>query len=101
MEALLVDMGIKTPDLFAAFAGSVVAALLMAGSKPNPWTIFCSIVIGTFTGVYLGPLAPSYVNAKPSNGWTFITGLAGTPICRGIIAAAGHLKWAPPNGKDK
>jgi hypothetical protein len=96
----LTQVGIRMPELFAAFSGGVVAALLITGSKPNVWGIFSSIIVGTLTGIWLGPIIPPVFGFKASSGATFGVGLAGAPICRGILAAAQRVKWSPaPNGK--
>lgn len=99
MEAFLAHIGLSFTDLFAGTAGGAVAGLLTSGSKPNPWAIFTSTVIGMLTGGYLGPSAPTYIGAKPSAGASFIVGLSGTPLCRALIAGVQRLRWAPPSIK--
>lgn len=104
MEAFLTQVGVHVPDLFAGFAGGLVAALVTSGSRPSVWSIFSSIVVGMFAGGYFGPLVPGWLpkwmGLAPSPGVSFGTGLAGMPICRGIIAAARRFKWTDPGDRN-
>jgi hypothetical protein len=95
VEALLIHFGINLTDVFAAFAGGTVAALVIAGPRPDPWGIFCLIAVGTLTGAYLGPVLPLYIGAKPSTGATFVVGLGGMPICKVVLAGLRRVKWSP------
>ena len=104
MEAFLTQIGIHMPDLFAGFAGGLVAALVVSGSRPSVWSIFSSIVVGMFAGGYFGPLVPgwlpNWLALKASPGVSFGTGLAGMPLCRGIIAATRRVKWTSTGDKN-
>lgn len=97
METFLFHIGVNPPDLFAGFSGGLVAALVVAGPRPNLWGLFSSVLVGAFTAAYLGPIVPTWVGMKPSAGASFGVGLAGMPICKGIIAAAARIRWSPPN----
>jgi hypothetical protein len=96
MEAFLIHIGVNPVDLFAGFAGGLIAALAVAGPRPNLWSIFSSIVIGAFSAAYLGPLVPGWLpvwmGVKAGPGASFGTGVAGTPLCRVIIYFAQNLR---------
>lgn len=93
METFLASTGITPSDLYAAFAGSVVAALVSAGSEPRAWNIFVCVMVGTLTGAFI-PSLPTYVGVRmPGSGNAFLTSIAAMPAVRGIIAAAAKLKW--------
>ena len=98
MGAFLFELGIHPQDLFAGFAGGLVAALVTAGPRPHPWNIFCSVVVGGGVGGYLGPLFPAWMpvwmGIKPSPGASFGTGVAGMPLCKGIILAVQRIRWS-------
>lgn len=97
MEAFLIHIGVNPTDAFAGFTGGLIAALVVSGPRPNLWSIFCSVVVGAGCGAYFGPLVPMWVptwmNLKVGPGVSFGTGLAGMPICKGIIAAARRVRW--------
>ena len=97
MEAFLTHIGVNPTDLFAGFAGGLVAALAVAGRRPNVWGIFSSIVIGAGCGGYLGPLVPGWMpgwlGLKAGPGVSFGTGIAGTPLCRLIIYFAQNVRF--------
>ena len=99
MDTFLLQMGISPSDLFAAFTGGVVAALVTSGPRPNAWGIFVAVIVGTGTGAYFGPIAPPYVGIKPSPGATFGVGVLATPIIKGLIAAYSRLRWSPLDKK--
>ena len=102
MEAFLIHIGINPTDIFAGFTGGLLAALALSGPRPNLWTIFCSVMVGTGTAAYLGPIIPFWIGLKPSPGASFGVAVAGMPICKGIIAAAQRIRWSPPHvGDDK
>lgn len=95
MQTFLSQIGVQMNDVFAGFAGGVVAALVTSGSRPSTWDVFSAIVVGAITGAYLGPVAPTYVGAKPSAAASFVVGLGGMPICRAVIAGLKRLRWSP------
>ena len=96
MEEFLIHIGVNQTDLFAGFAGGLIAALAVAGPRPNPWGIFSSIIIGAGCAAYLGPLVPGWLPAwmgvKAGPGASFGTGVAGTPLCRLIIYFAQNVR---------
>jgi hypothetical protein len=100
MEAFLLYIGISPANLFAGFTGGLLAALVLSGPRPNLWAIFCSVVIGAGTAAYLGPIIPTWIGIKPSAGASFGVGLAGMPICKGIIAGAQRVRWVPPGQQN-
>jgi peptidoglycan/LPS O-acetylase OafA/YrhL len=99
METFLLHIGVNPTDIFAGFTGGMLAGLVSSGSRPNVWSLFCTIVVGTGAAAYLGPFAPLYVGAKPSAGTSFIIGLGGMPICQAIIKGAARFKWSPMERK--
>ena len=92
-------------QVIAGFAGGVVAALVASGPRPNLWGIISSVIVGALAGGYLGPIAPQWfphwMGTKPSPGVSFGIGVAGLPLCKGIIAAAQRLKWSSQNGSGR
>lgn len=98
MEALLAYAQITPGDFCAAFVGGVCAALVTSGPKPNAWSMFCSIVVGTGIGSYGGPVLPPIAKLQPNGFWTLAIGAGGVPITKGLILAAGKIKW--PWGKN-
>ena len=95
MEGFLNQIGVHMSDLFAGFSGGILAALVTSGPRPKIWGIFCSIVVGALAGAYFGPIVPAWFGIKPSAGASAGVGVAGMPLCRGIIAAAQRVKWSP------
>ena len=97
MEAFIISLGLTPSNLFAGFAGGLVAALVTSGSRPSLWSIFSSVIVGGGCGGYLGPLVPGWMplwmGVKVGPGTSFGVGVASTPLCRGIILAAQRIKW--------
>ena len=99
METFLASTGISPTDLYAAFAGSVVAALVSAGSEPRAWNVFTCVIVGTLTGAFI-PSLPTYLGIRmPGSGNAFLTSIAAMPTVKGIIAAASKIKW-PATGES-
>lgn len=87
---LLIQLGVKMPDLLAGFAGGVVNALAL--KRSDPWSIISSVVIGGLTANYLTETFGHYLGtAQGTSG--FLVGVAGMAICQGIIAGA--ARWSP------
>lgn len=84
MEAFLLHIGVNASDVFAGFAGGVVATQFVP--KASPLAMLWAVLTGTLTAAYLGPAAPTFIGMKSSPQASFIIGLVGTPICRGLIA---------------
>jgi len=105
MDAFLSQIGLSMSDLFAGFAGGVVAALVVSGARPRVWAIISSVVVGALAGGYLGPVAPlwfpHWMGTKPSPAVSFGVGIAGLPICKGLMAAAQRLRWSSQDGPSR
>ena len=104
MEEFLIHIGVNPTDLFAGFAGGLIAALVVSGPRPSIWSIFSSVVVGAGCGAYLGPLVPGWLPAwmgiKAGPGASFGTGISGMPLCRAIIYFAQNVKFGS-RGDDK
>ena len=105
MEAFLSQIGLSMSDLFAGFAGGVVAALVVSGPRPSIWAIISSVVVGALAGGYLGPIAPlwfpHWMGTKPSPAVSFGVGVAGLPICKGLMVMAQRLRWSGHDGAGR
>lgn len=89
--SLLLQLGIKLPDLLAGFMGGVVNAFVFRRS--DPFSIIGSMVVGALTANYLGEIATKYIPGTSGGASAFIVGLAGMAICQGIVEAA--KSWRP------
>jgi hypothetical protein len=89
-------LAIDPTSLVAGFAGGLVKALLT--TKPNPWTVVSSVVIGALTANYLSPFAAAKLGT--SGGATpFLMGLGAMWITQALIGF--FQKWQPlGNGND-
>lgn len=90
---LLVQFGVKLPDLVAGLAGGVVNAFVFKRSDPG--SIIGSMVVGALTANYLSEPINHYVGTSGGAG-AFIVGLAGMAICQGIVEAAKSWRPFPP-----
>ena len=87
---LLVQLGIKLPDLVAGFGGGVVNAIVF--KRADPVAIIGSMIVGALTANYLAESFAHYLGTGPGAS-AFIVGLAGMAICQGIVEAA--KSWRP------
>lgn len=87
---LLLQLGIKLPDLVAGFGGGVVQAIVF--KRADPASIIGSMLVGALTANYLGETFSRYLGTAAGAG-AFIVGLAGMAICQGIVEAA--KSWRP------
>lgn len=87
---ILVQLGVKMPDLIAGFAGGVVSAIAL--KRSDPWSIIGSVVVGGFMSNYLSESFSHYLGTTQGTSG-FILGLAGMAIAQGIIAGAS--RWTP------
>jgi hypothetical protein len=92
--SLLLQIGIKVPDLLAGFMGGVVNAFVFRRS--DPFSIIGSMVVGALTANYLADIAAKYTGTS-GGASAFIVGLAGMAVCQGIVEAAKN--WRPGAGK--
>ena len=95
---ILIQLGVKIPDLVAGFAGGVVTAFALKQSEP--FAVIGSMVVGALTANYLSDPFSHYLGTGPGTSG-FIVGVGGMAIIQGIIAAA--KTWTPfnkGNGKD-
>jgi uncharacterized membrane protein YeaQ/YmgE (transglycosylase-associated protein family) len=90
---LLVQLGIKLPDLVAGFAGGVVNAFVF--KRANPAGIIGSMIVGALTANYLSDAAARFTGTT-GGAAAFIVGLAGMAICQGIVE--GVRRWKPGAG---
>ena len=80
--------------LLAGFCGGLVKALVT--TKPDPWNVLGSVVIGALTANYLSPLVAKSLGT--SGGVTpFLVGLGAMWISQAAIGF--FQKWQPLNGK--
>lgn len=90
-------IGIKGAVIMAAFGGAVARIALYPPSGAGVWSTLLSVIGGTLTAVYLGPVVPAYLqwqdNGRPLMAATFIVGLAGMEICKQLILALS--RWTP------
>lgn len=93
---LLIQLGVKMPDLIAGLAGGVVNAFVF--KRSDPVSIIGSMVVGSLTANYLSESIGHYIGTSGGAG-AFIVGLAGMAICQGIVEAA--KSWRPFNGNNK
>ena len=91
---LLVQLGVKTPDLVAGFAGGVVNAFVF--KRADAWSVIGSMVVGALTANYLSDAVGKMVGTS-GGAAAFIVGLAGMAICQGIVEAA--KSWRPFGNK--
>lgn len=87
---ILVQLGIKLPDLVAGFGGGVVNAIIF--KRADPVSIIGSMIVGALTANYLSESFSHYLGTGQGAS-AFIVGLAGMAICQGIIEAA--KSWRP------
>lgn len=87
---LLVQLGIRLPDLVAGFGGGVVNAIVF--KRADPVSIIGSMIVGALTANYLTDSVSHYLGTG-SGASAFIVGLAGMAICQGIVEAA--KSWRP------
>ena len=92
---LLVQLGIKIPDIVSGIAGGMVNALLF--QRTSPLGAVASVLAGGLTSNYMAePLAKQLgMSIGPAG---FIIGLTAMVICQGIMAGA--QKWATNAGKN-
>ena len=108
MDELLARLHLAMADLFAGFAGGLVNAFVLRRS--NPWEIVGSVVVGTLTAGYLGPvfgpfLAEHVFGVRDSSeAVVFVVGLAGMTICQSLMAALKRFRWtgtSPPQAENQ
>lgn len=87
---LLIQLGVKMPDLVAGFAGGVVNAFVFR--RADPVSIIGSMIVGALTANYLSEAVGHYLGTT-AGASAFIVGLAGMAICQGIVEAA--KSWRP------
>ena len=87
---LLIQLGVKMPDLVAGFAGGVVNAFVFR--RADPVSIIGSMIVGALTANYLSESVGHYLGTA-AGASAFIVGLAGMAICQGIVEAA--KSWRP------
>jgi ABC-type xylose transport system permease subunit len=94
-DGLWQQLGISLPDVIAGFCGGVVNAFVF--KRVEPWAMVGSVVVGTLTANYLGPLIGHYIGST-GGAPAFITGLAGMALCQGIVDAASKWRIIGPKG---
>lgn len=88
--ALMVELGIKIPDLIAGLAGGIVNALVF--KRSDPWSIIASVTVGALTANYLaGPLG-TYTGTSGGTA-AFLTGVTAMALVQGVVGAA--KSWQP------
>lgn len=93
LREILVEVGIKLPDLVAGFFGGVVNAFVFA--RASPIGVVGSVVVGALTANYFGDLFAKGFGLSPGPA-AFICGLCGMAICQGTVELA--KKWSPIKG---
>lgn len=102
MDDFLVKLHLAMADLFAGFAGGLVNAFVLRRS--NPWEIVGSVVVGTLTAGYMGPVFGPFIAqhvfgvTDSSEAVVFVVGLAGMTICQGLVTAIKRFRWGNGGG---
>lgn len=91
-EDLLLELGLRIPDLIAGFAGGVVNAVVF--KRSNPWAIIGSILVGMFTANYLGETFAGYLRVNVGTA-SFLVGIGGMAIVQSAMDVI--QKWRPFN----
>jgi hypothetical protein len=91
---LLIQLGVKAPDLLAGLAGGIVNSFVF--KRADPYSIIGSMVVGAFTANYLSDSVARYLGTSMGAS-AFVVGLAGMAICQGIIEGA--KSWRPFQNK--
>ena len=90
-------IGVKAGVILAGFGGAVTRIAVFGTGGASVLNAVISVIGGTITAIYLGPVAPAYLgwddSARSSAALTFLVGLFGMEICKQIGMAIGH--WMP------
>lgn len=95
----LTSIGLNLKIMIAGFAGGLCNALVFR--QTDPYTVVASVIVGTLSANYLGPLAFQMVGnwiGEPGSG--FFVGLGGMALCQALVELAKKYK-APTGGTDE
>lgn len=95
LREILLELGVKAPDLVAGFAGGIVNAVVFR--RVNPTAIVGSVLVGMFTANYLGSAVAVYIHTSDSTA-SFLVGVGGMAFVQSIVEAM--KSWRPFGGRD-
>lgn len=93
IREMLIDLGVKAPDLVAGFAGGVVNAVIFR--RVGPAAIVGSVLVGMLTANYLGAPVAQYIRTSDSTA-SFLVGVGGMAFVQSIAEAM--RTWRPFGG---
>lgn len=93
---LLLQLGIKLPDLLAGFGGGVVNALAL--KRSDPWSIITSVMIGGIMANYMAETFGRWAGTTQQVSG-FLVGVGGMALAQGLIAAVS--RWSPQIGPNR
>lgn len=96
MKEFLLELGIRLPDLVAAFFGGVASVFFVR--NVTPWEALASFVVGLTLGTYLGEMFARPLGIATTTAACLVA-FAGMGIAQGIMEAA--KVWRPrlPKGE--
>lgn len=95
MKEFLAELGIRLPDLVAAFWGGVASVFFVR--NVTTWQAISSFVVGLTLGTYLGAPAARLLGLSPETAACLVA-FAGMAIAQGITEAARAWKPKLPGG---
>jgi hypothetical protein len=97
MKNFLDLVGVNAGVIFAAFCGALGRIGIFGIGEHGPFATIFSVVGGTVSAMYLGPVAPVYFgwqeNSKVTYALTFLIGMFAMEICNQLGAAI--RRWSP------
>lgn len=90
-------LGVKAGVIMAAFGGGIVRIAVFGSGGASPLASVVSVVGGTITAVFLGPIGPTYLGWPASGQSTLaVTFLVGVFFMEVLKQIAGRLtQWQP------
>jgi len=95
VKDFLLEMGLRLPDVVAAFFGGLASVFFV--KSVTPWQAVSTFVVGIVLGTYLGsPAARTFGIATETA--SCLVAFAGMAIAQGIIEAAKNWRPRIPGG---
>lgn len=100
-------IGVKAGVIIAGFGGALARIAFFGTGGSGVLSSILSVIGGTVTAIYLGPVAPAYFGWKETGqataAFTFLVGVFGMEICKQVGLQIS--KWTPTakggaNGKQ-